>query len=157
MCCGTLSWEALKRAVRARRLRIESLGEQLSAIPTTSVAPERIPLDVNVVLIGTSTLFHLLHAVDQDFGELFKVKVDFAPDMDWTEEHVHSYAAFISRHVRQAGLKHFDRRAVAPVVEHGARLRDHQGKLSTRLLEIGDLVTEASFWAGKADREIPRT
>lgn len=151
-----LSWEALKRSVRARQLRIESLGEQLSAIPTTSVAPEPIPLDVKVVLIGTSTLFHLLHAVDEDFGELFKVKVDFAPDMDWTEEHVHSYAAFISRRVRQAGLKHFDRAAVARVVEHGARLRDHQRKLSTRLLEIGDLVTEASFWAGKADRELVR-
>ena len=54
------------------------------------------------------------------------VKVDFAPDMDWTEEHVRSYAAFVSRRVRQAGLKHFDRGAVARVVEHGARLRDHQ-------------------------------
>ena len=76
--------------------------------------------------------------------------------MDWTDEHVHSYAAFISRRVRQAGLKHFDRGAVARVVEHGARVRDHQRKLSTRLLEIGDLVTEASFWAGKADRQLVR-
>lgn len=58
--------------------------------------------------------------------------------------------------MRQAGLKHFDRGAVARVVEHGARLRDHQRKLSTRLLEIGDLVTEASFWAGKADRQLVR-
>jgi predicted ATP-dependent protease len=149
-----LAWEALKRALRARELRVESLGEQLSATPTTSLAPEPIPLDVKVVLIGTTALFSVLQNLDEDFGELFKVKVDFAPDMDWSDEHVHSYAAFISRHVRQADLRHFDRGAVARVVEQGARLRDHQRRLSTRLLEIGDLVTEASFWAGKAGRDV---
>ena len=150
-----VSWEALKRAVRARRLRIGSLGEQLSAIPTTSVAPEPIPLDVKVVLIGTATLFHLLHAVDQDFGELFKVKVDFAVDIDWTEEHVHSYAAFISRRVRQAGLKHSTAgrlprcRARCPPVRPSAQALDPS---------TGDRppVTEASFWAGKADRQLVR-
>lgn len=149
-----LAWEALKRALRARELRIESLGEQLSAIPTTSLAPEPIPLDVKVVLIGTSAVFNLLQGLDEDFGELFKVRVDFAPDMDWNDEHVSSYAAFISRRVRETGLRHFDRGAVARVVERGARLRDHQRKLSTRLQDIGDLVTEASYWAGKAGRDV---
>jgi lon-related putative ATP-dependent protease len=149
-----LAWDALKRALRARELRIESLGEQLSAIPTTSLAPEPIPLDVKVVLIGTTAVFNALQALDDDFGELFKVRVDFAPDMEWNDEHVHSYGAFISRRVRDGRLRHFDRGAVARVVEHGARLRDHQRKLSTRLLEIGDLVTEASFWAGKAGRDL---
>jgi lon-related putative ATP-dependent protease len=149
-----LAWDALKRALRSREVRIESLGEQLSAAPTTTLQPQPIPLTVKVVLIGSTALFHLLHGADEDFGELFKVKVDFAPDMIWSEEHVQSYAAFISRRVREDGLRHFDRSAVARVVEHGARLRDHQGKLSTRLIEIGDLVAEASFWAGKAGHEL---
>ena len=149
-----LAWEALTRALRARELRIESLGEQLSPTPTISLAPEPIPLDVKVVLIGTTALFNLLQAVDEGFGELFKVRVDFAPDMEWSEEHVGSYAAFISRRVGESGLRHFDRGAVARVVEQGARLRDHQRKLSTRLQEIGDLVTEASFWAGRAGHDV---
>jgi lon-related putative ATP-dependent protease len=149
-----LAWDALKRALRARELRIESMGEQLSAVTTTSLAPQPIPLAVKVILIGTTALFNLLQAADEDFGELFKVRVDFAPDMAWNDEHVRSYAAFISRRVREAGLRHFDRGAVARVVERGARLQEHQGKLSTRLLEVGDLVTEASFWAGKAGRDV---
>jgi hypothetical protein len=46
---------------------------------------------------------------------------------------------------------------VCPVhLEYGSRLRDHQRKLSTRLLEIADVVTEASFWAGKTGRELVR-
>lgn len=120
-----LAWDALKRALRARELRIESLGEQLSAIPTTSLAQQPIPLDVKVALIGTTAVFNLLQALDDDFAELFKVRVDCAPDMGCNEEHAHSYAAFISRRVRDRGLRHFDRGSVAGVVEHGARLRDH--------------------------------
>jgi len=148
------SWEALKRALRDREVRIENLGEEWSAVPTATLRPEPIPLDVKVCLIGAPLLYHLLYALDEDFRELFKVKADFAPEMDWSEEHLQSYAAFVSRWVRAAGLRHFDREAVARLVEHGARLREDQGKLSTRLLDISDVVSEASFWAAQAGREV---
>jgi predicted ATP-dependent protease len=74
--------------------------------------------------------------------------------MDWSEEHVANYAAFVSRCVQTDGLNHFDRSAVARIVEHGARLREHQRKLSTRLRDIADIVSEASFWASRAGRDV---
>jgi len=148
------AWEALKRALRSREVTIENLAEQLSFMPTASLRPEPIPLDVKVVLIGTPLLHLLLFQRDEELRELFKVKVDFAPDMDWSDDHVLSYAAFISRWVQQSGLRHFDAAAVARIVEEGARLREDQRKLSTRLLDVSDLVTEASFWAGKAGRDL---
>ena len=148
------SWEALKRALRGREVRIENLGEEFSAAPSATLRPEPIPLDVKVVLIGSPLLYQLLHQGDEDFRELFKVKGDFAPEMDWSEEHFAGYAAFVRSCVETAGLRHFDGSAVALLIEHGARLREHQGKLSTRLLEISDVVTEASFWAGKAGHEL---
>ena len=77
------------------------------------------------------------------------MKADFSPELDWTAEHQRNYAAFVSRWVRENGLRHFDRGAVARLIEHGARLRESQQKLSARLIEISDLVSEASFWAEK--------
>lgn len=148
------AYEALKRCLRSREIRIENLGEQYSPVPTATLRPEPIELDAKVVLVGPPLLYHLLYALDEDFRELFKVKVDFAPDMEWSEDQIGNYAAFVSRCVRTAGLRHFDRSAVARVVEHGSRVREHQGKLSTRLLEISDLVAEASFWAEGAGREL---
>ena len=148
------AWEALKRALLTGEARIENLGEQLSAFPTATLRPEPVALDLKVVLVGSTFLYHLLYAFDEEFHELFKVKVDFAPEMEWSDEHVGDYAAFISRRVHETGLRHFDDSAVTRVIEHGARLREHQRKLSTRLLEIADVVTEASFWAGKAGREL---
>jgi lon-related putative ATP-dependent protease len=151
-----LAWEALKRALSTREARVENLGEQYSPNPAATLRPEPIPLDVKVVLVGSPLLHHLLCTFDDDFRELFTVKADFAPDMDWSDEHVGYYAAFVSRVVGEQGLRHFDAGAVARVVEEGSRRRDDQRRLSTRLLEISQVITEASYRAGRAGHELVR-
>ncbi|MCS7050182.1 MAG: AAA family ATPase, partial [Thermomicrobium sp.] len=148
------AWEALKRALITGRVVIENLGQQYAVLPTATLRPDPIPLNVKVVLLGSPLLYYLLAAYDDDFRELFRVRADFAPDMEWNEQHVMGYAAFISRLVREQGLRHFDRSAVARVIEYGARQVEHQRKLSSQLLEIGNLVAEASYWAGKAGRDL---
>jgi len=148
------SWEALKRALTIGEVRIENLGEEFSAVPTASLRPAAVPLDLKVVLIGTPVLYHLLYQLDGGFRELFKVKADFSPELEWTPEHHADYAAFVSRWVRENGLRHFDRAAVARLVEHGARLREDREKLSARLIEISDVVSEASFWAGRLGHQV---
>ncbi|HXG75040.1 MAG TPA: ATP-binding protein [Gaiellaceae bacterium] len=150
------AWDALKRALRSGEIRIEPLGEQFSPFPSATLRPEPIPLDVKVVLLGSPLLYHLLYQLDEDFRELFKVKADFSPELEWSTEHHRNYAAFVSRWVRENGLRHFDREAVARLIEHGARLREHQRKLSARLLEISDLVAEASFWAEREGHPLVR-
>lgn len=147
------SWAALKRALRTREVRIENLAEEVSPLPVATLRPEPVPLDLKVVLVGTHQLFQLLHQLDEDFPELFKVKAEFAPDMAWDEQSYASYGGAIARWVRDNGLRHFDRGAVARVIEHGGALVEDRRKLSTRLLEISDLVAEASFWAGRAGRD----
>lgn len=148
------AWEGLKRALVAGEVRTENPGEQGAPLPTARPRPEPIPLNLKVVLIGPAALYQTLHQVDVDFPELFGVKADFAPDMDWSEENLASYAAFLSRLVHDRGLHHFDRSAVARIVEHGARLRDHQRKLTARFLDVARLAVEASHWAGKAGHEV---
>ena len=151
---SSFAWEGLKRALVSGELRIENPGEQVAPLPTARPRPAPIPLDLKVILIGPAALYQTLHQVDVDFPELFGVKAHFAPDMDWSEENLASYSAFLSRAVRDRGLLHFDRSAVARIVEHGARLRDHQRKLTARFLDVARLAVEASHWAGKAGHEV---
>src|SRR4030095_9820514 len=54
---------------------------------------------------------------------------------------------FVHSQVQELGLLHFHRDAVAKVAEYGARLTEHQGKLSARPRQVGDLVSDASYWA----------
>ena len=143
------AWEALKRALMGGEVRIENLGEQYSALPTERLQPEPIPLDVKVILLGSPEVYSLLYRLDPDFQELFKVKADFAPDMDWSEEHQSRYVAFIGQRVREKGLRHVTREAIALFIEEGARLCEDQRKLSARLRDIADLLAEANYWAGQ--------
>jgi predicted ATP-dependent protease len=144
-----LSWEALKRSLKDRCVRIEELGAQLSLVSTVTLEPETIPLDVKIVLIGNPLFYYLLHAYDEDFQKLFKVKADFAATMDRTPETELEYALFVHTISQEHGLRPFDRTAIARLIEHSSRMVEHQNKLTTRFGEIADLLQEASYWADR--------
>ena len=148
------AWDVLKRALRTEEVTIENLTEEYTAVPTPALRPEPIPLDVKVILVGSRVAYRLLYQLDEDFRELFRVKAEFAPDMEWTGASHRAYAAFVSRWVHENGLRHFDPSGVARLIEHGARLTQSQRKLSTRLIEIADVATEASYVAGEAGRPL---
>jgi len=148
------AWDGLKRALRSRELRIEPLGQVLSLISTVSLAPEPIPLDVKVVLIGERFLYYSLYQLDPDFAELFKVEADFDEEMLRTPENNLLYARLIGTMVHQEGLHPFDRGAVARVIERSARLAGDAEKLSVHLLSISDLLCEADHWASMAGHDV---
>lgn len=142
-----LSWEALKRALKNKEARIENIGEYARMVPTTSLKPEPIPLDVKVVMIGTPLVFQLLNQIDEDFGKFFKVRVDFDNEMEYSAENIAAYAAFISAFCIRENLLHFDKEAVARIVEYSSRLVGNRNKLSTRFNDVVELLYEANSWA----------
>jgi lon-related putative ATP-dependent protease len=148
------AWPALKKCLKSRTIRIEEPLEELRPVTTASLAPEPIPLDVKVVLIGSPLVYYLLYALDEDFGELFKVKVDFDDSLPRTREVEQLYARFVGAACREEGLPAFAPDGVAQLVEHAARLVPHQARLTARLGELLDLVREAAFSAGQQGRAL---
>ncbi len=141
------AWEGLKRALRSNQVRIESVGQMLSMISTVSLEPEPIPLEVKVALVGDRQLYYMLYHMDPDFGELFKVAVDFDDDMDRTVDNEQLYAQLIGRLAREEGLRPLDSTAVARVIEHSSRLVSDAEKLSTHRRNMCDVLREADYWA----------
>lgn len=144
------AWDALKRALQSREIRIESLGQMYSLISTVSLEPEPIPLDVKVVLFGDRLLYYLLQAYDPEFNELFKVAADFEEVIDRSTETQQLYAQLIATLVRKESLLPYDRIAVARVIEHSSRLVSDSEKLSMHMRSIADLLREADYWARQA-------
>ena len=142
-----LVWQTLKRALRTKQARIENMGEQLSILPTATLTPEPIPLDVKVAMIGTPRLFQILQGVDDDIRKLFKVKADFTTDVERINGHVEIYARFIARQAEEKGMRPFDRAGVARIIEHSSRMVSDQDKLSLRMIDVVDLLVEADYWA----------
>jgi len=144
------AWEALKRALQARRLKIEPLIQSLGLASTVTLEPEPAPLDVQVVLLGEPLVYYLLCALDPDFRELFKIAADFDDRMAATPEQIETYVRLIATIARREGLRPLDRQAVALALEQGARIAGHREWLTARVGLIIDLLREADFVAGEA-------
>lgn len=147
-----LVWDTLKRALRTRTARLENMGEQYTVIPTTTLSPEPIALDVKVAMIGTGRIFQTLQNADEDFQKLFKARADFAMDVSRTDEHIGLYARFIARQVTDRGMRPFDRDAVRHVIDQSSRMVANQEKLSLRMMDVVDLLVESDYWACEAGR-----
>jgi lon-related putative ATP-dependent protease len=142
-------WDALKKALKTRSIRIEDPLEEWRLASSAGLAPQPIPLSVKVVLIGSSMLYYLLSALDEDFHELFKVKVDFDDSLPRTPEFELLYARFVGNACREEGLLPFSSDGIARLLEHCSRLIADQRRLTSRLGDVLDLVRESSFWAGQ--------
>ena len=147
-------WEVLKRALNTRQIVIEDPGTQLQMFSTRTLESEPIPLNVKVIMLGTPWLYYELYDHDEDFRRLFKVKADFATEMDRTPENERSYALFVRARCAEHNLPPFDADAVGVIIEHGSRLAEDQQKLSTRFGEVTDLIIEAAHWAKKSNRDV---
>jgi len=148
------SYEALKRALKNKEIKIEDVLEQYRLVSTAGLKPEAIPLNTKVILIGNPYLYYLLHNYDEDSQELFKVKADFDSRMERTPENIAKYASYVAQCQQAEDLLPFDRTGVAKVVEYGSRFADHQEKLSTKFSLIADLIREAHYWAKKEGSDV---
>lgn len=143
------AYEELKRVLRSKELRIESLGQQYSLISTITLEPEAIPINVKVILIGERILYYLLHHYDPEFQELFKVNADFEDDIPRNNENIQLYARMIGTIATRHNLLPFTAEAVARIIEQSSREVSHALKFSTHLSTLADLLKEGDYWARK--------
>ncbi|MEY4268456.1 MAG: hypothetical protein RIS90_2991, partial [Pseudomonadota bacterium] len=146
------AWDGLKRALQAREIRIESLGQLVSLVSTVSLEPEPIPLDVKIILFGDRLLYYLLQQYDPEFGELFKVAADFEERIERNPDNHLLYARLLATLAGRDQLLPLDRSAVGRVIDHSARLAGDGQRLSTHMRSVADLLREADYWGRQAGR-----
>jgi len=147
-------WDGLKRALRSKSIQINSLERELTLSGTISVEPESVPLDVKMVLFGDRETWMLLQEHDPEFAELFRVTADFENEMYRSDDSQLLYAKFIASLVVEKDLLHCSNRAVARVIEHSARMAEHQDRLSLHAADIANLLRESDFWARQSGAKL---
>ena len=138
-------WEALKRALHSRQLKMESPLGELGRIATVTLNPQVIPLQVKVVIIGARQLYYALQDHDPDFQEMFRVLVDFDEDIPLGDESLEQFAQLMKTRTMEEGMAPLTAAAVARLATYSARLAEHQGRLSARIGDLFQLVSEADF------------
>lgn len=141
------AWETLKRALKTGEINIESTNKMMGYLVTSTLKPEPIPLNIKVLLIGDTEIYHALYNMDEDFRKLFKIMADFDVEMKKDQENVYKMAKFIATHCHKEGLRDFDKTGVARVIEYSSRLADNQERLSSRFNQIVEILYESDAWA----------
>jgi len=138
-------WDALKRALHARKLKMESPLGELGRLPTVTLSPQVIALQVKVIIIGSRQLYYALQEQDPDFQEMFRVLVDFDEDIPLHEDSLEQFAQLLKTRTSEEGMAPLAADAVARLATYSARLAEHQGRLSARIGDLFQLVSEADF------------
>lgn len=147
------AYEELKRILRSKEIRIESLAQQYSFMSTTSLEPEPIPVDVKIILIGERILYYLLYQHDTEFAEFFKVSADFEDDIPRSDENIQLYARMIGTIAKRESLLPLTPDAVAKVIEQSSREVSHASKFSTHLRTLSDILKEADYYSRKSEHD----
>lgn len=151
---NSMCYEALKKALRVKELSIENTTEQRSSMVMVSLKPEPIPLDLKVILIGSSSIYQTLLAMDSDFRKLFKIKVEFEDDAPLNEENANKLASIIHGFCEAECLPHLDTGAMGKLIEFASKLAGSHKKLSTRFNDIIQVAGEAATWAKMAKSKV---
>jgi len=151
---NALCYESLKKALKVKELSIENATEQRAGMLLLALKPEPIPLDLKVLLIGNSNIYHTLLSMDEDFRKLFKIKVEFEEDAPKTDENIERLSKFVRSFCTQETLLDLDKEAMARVVEITSKMAGDKEKLSTQFSEIGEIIGEASIWAKKDKQKV---
>ena len=147
-----LSWEALKRAVRNKEVKIEDIGEMYGFITTRTLKPEPIPLEVKLVITGDPYIYELLYIYDDRFKQMFKIKAHLDDRTDRNNTSIRECLGCMARFCEEEGLRHIDRTGIARLLEYSMELTGSRDKMTLKLGVIGDIIKEANYWAVQEKR-----
>ena len=141
------SWDSLKRALNNNEIVIEDANERFGFLSAKSLKPDPIPLDVQIILIGSPQLYFWLYEYDEDFRELFKVKAEFDISMDFNNKNLKDFAKVIFKIEKENGLIPLNDDGITCLVKHASRMAKDKHKLSIKFREIKDVMHEANHYA----------
>ncbi|MBX3468041.1 MAG: AAA family ATPase [Planctomycetes bacterium] len=146
-----IAWRALKRAVKSGWIEVQRAANTGAGV---AMRPEPIRTAFKLVAIGWEELHDQMAAVDPDFPEVFKVKVQVEDELVRTPEVTTSMARALLRVARRSGLRPPDASALARLLERSARLAGRNDRLAPRFSELVDVLQEADRLAARARRTV---
>jgi ATP-dependent Lon protease len=146
-------WRTLKRTLNHGKLEIQPV-DVFFPFSTAALKPEPIDTHVKIILIGDRDMYEMLYDFEEDFRKIFKVRVEFDEEMNWSDEIIREYAGRLRKICNDESLCPFDRTAFAAILEHGVRLAGRRGKITARFFDLADLAREACYAARNLRQEV---
>lgn len=138
-------WSRLKLALKTQQITIENPYSEFSPSSGYSLQPEKIPLQVKVILLGDAEIYYTLQDYDQEFTELFRVLADFDRHLDKTDSNLIAFGHLIRQRADKNNYPKVSDDAVVALVRYALRRGEHKHKISANIVQVNDLLDEANY------------
>lgn len=138
-------WSRLKLALKTQQITIENPYLEYSPPSGYSLQPEKIPLQVKVILLGDAEIYYTLQDYDQEFTELFRVLADFDRHLDKTDGNLIAFGQLIRQRAEKHNYPQVSDEAVLELVRYALRRGEHKHKISANIVQVNDLLDEANY------------
>jgi len=148
-----LVWSRLKLALKTGQVTIENPYVEMSQPGAYSLQPEKIPLQVKVILLGDAEIYYTLQDYDQEFTELFRVLADFDRHLEKSTDNLIAFGNLIRQRAFKNNYPEIADEAVLELVRYALRRAEHQNKISANIVQVNDLLDEANYCWRKSGSE----
>lgn len=136
-------WEALKKALRDRRILIQERHRDHSLPIIDAPSPKSVNLDVQVFIIGSSYWYQNFFYQDPDFFSYFKIKADIESDMAISTENVKNFLKLIFQACREDLKFSIDKDAAIFLASQTTVWASSRYKMSSHFESVLDFLKEA--------------
>ncbi len=139
-----LLWDALKRTLLHRKIYMTEMPFDGFFPFSVGINPEPVPFNIKLALIGDSFIYSILSTYDAEFNRLFKVKAEFNPVIELSEDTIKDLSHAISKIIKEENLKHLSPDGLSEVLKHAVVLSGDRNKINVIFSHISDILREAS-------------
>lgn len=139
-------WQNLKRVLRTGTIRVEG-NEELGLSLVRPIKPEQMKAHLKVILIGSQQFYEVLSSYDEEFKELFKIKVNMKEEIGCDKERIEQLARVIKGISKEEGILPVSTEGLLTLVSLGNRQTDHPKRIPGNIDRLIDILREAQVYA----------
>lgn len=131
-----LMWDKLKKSLTEKIISFDNIRELLGAIPFKTIIPEKIPLDIKVILVGDEEIYNWLYQLDPEFKEIFSQHFHVNSLVEADEERLAEFIKYFKK-------DEISDRALQRLLEFGIKSTGNKKTISTKISDYDRLVIAA--------------
>lgn len=148
------SWELLKRCINLQNISINNSKYNMDVLPISTLSPERIPLKIKVILIGSHYIYSLLLKNDLEFEKIFRIKAEFDNEIEKDNSNTANLIGLLSYYINKNNLKHINREGVIKLLQFSSRLAENRNYFSSSMSNMFKIVDIGNYYAKKDNSDI---
>lgn len=124
------SYYCLKKTLITGKASIDSGKNYLDILSISGLKPEAVPVNVKVILIGDYESYDVLYDADEDFKNLFSLRVEMPTEFKRDEFKIADLKRYIEKRAEKYGIKNINDSAIKEIIKYMSRLTSNRNKIT---------------------------